>query len=115
MIEVREHCGAYRALELLPRPNSQTPQLITLIGGQRKSSFITERFPLKSSENHKKILLRNVPRYFNTEAPLIITDCELHNSPAPTTIFRSACETVSQFPLLLRFLMYLSLCHGGNA
>jgi hypothetical protein len=84
-----EHQRGYIPLQLLPRPESQRPQLITMLGDSTKSSFLKKCFSLVS-KRHKKIVLRSVPSHFASDAPLFVIDCELHNSLAPSALVTTA-------------------------
>jgi hypothetical protein len=78
-VVLQEHHRAYAALQDLPFPERQDLQLITLVGDKMKSAFIHHLFSLHSSTNHKKILLRRIPGYSESNCPLLLADCELHN------------------------------------
>ncbi len=81
-----EHQRAYSPLQLLPHPESQRPQLITMIGDSTKSLFVEKCFSVRTRKRHKKIILRSVPEHFTSDAPLFLADCELHNSLTPSAL-----------------------------
>ncbi|PMD42322.1 hypothetical protein L207DRAFT_632109 [Hyaloscypha variabilis F] len=81
-----EHPRAYLPFQLLPRPDIQKPQLITMLGSSTKSLFIETCFSLKRGVRHKKVILRSVPEHFTSDSPLFIADCELHKSLAPSAL-----------------------------
>lgn len=81
-VVLQEHLRAYMALQHLPHPEVQSPQLIAFLGDTEKRKLTNSIFSIQSSA-HEKILLRSIPGSSGAN-PLLFADCELHNNRTVT-------------------------------
>ncbi|KUJ15224.1 uncharacterized protein LY89DRAFT_735357 [Mollisia scopiformis] len=78
---LQEHHEAFKLIrQELTSPDSQTPQMISLIGGKVKTSLMQDIFAIKCIPGHNKIHLRLAPPHDKTRSPILLADCELHRA-----------------------------------
>ncbi|KAF8846836.1 hypothetical protein BDZ45DRAFT_783901 [Acephala macrosclerotiorum] len=76
---LQEHHQAFTIIQQeLAFPDVQEPQLITLIGGEVKTSLMRDLFSIKFEYGHDKIHLQLASNCVEAPSPVLITDCELH-------------------------------------
>lgn len=89
---IKEYTQAFPALGL---SDSQSPSLITLIGGHAKSRYLRQLIdgsPVCLATPHHRIHLWNDPKTRKEATPKIYVDCELHNDRQDT----SQCTSVNE-------------------
>ncbi|KAI9763377.1 MAG: hypothetical protein M1840_000569 [Geoglossum simile] len=76
---LQEHHRPYASFQECHFPYTQDPQMIMLIGGSLKTTFMNSLFSVESKGGHNKVHLRLVPSTLKSQSPAFIADCELHN------------------------------------
>jgi len=80
---LQEHHQAYSHFNEFSFPKNQFPQMLVCIGGHIKTLALRKlRFGPQAQEiRHDEVHLRLAPESVKNEWPLLIADCEMHNSP----------------------------------
>lgn len=98
---IEEHHRSYNEFHKLHFPGEQDPQMIMLIGDEWKTKAIRRLEPsLHSNGNHKKVHLQLVPSNTKARSPVLIADCELHNTPLLNKASDSLTAGIKQHTLL---------------
>jgi hypothetical protein len=78
---LNEHYRSYNAFRQIRFPDEQDPQMIMLIGAEQKARAIQRLEPsLKIQGTHEKIHLLLAPDNAKARSPVLLADCELHNT-----------------------------------
>ncbi|KAH8595140.1 hypothetical protein B0O99DRAFT_623302, partial [Bisporella sp. PMI_857] len=59
--------------------DSSYPQIVMFIGKKVKTLYLAEIFSVRNTLDHDKIHLNNVTGYNESQSPILIADCEMHD------------------------------------
>jgi hypothetical protein len=78
---INEHHRPYNEFHKLHFPDEQAPQMIMLIGDKWKTEAMNKLQPsLKNTGSHNGIHLHLLPSETASRSPVLVADCELHNT-----------------------------------